>query len=335
LTVYFYTEYSDYHILGRKNKMVARKLKVAFQMDPMEDVNISGDSSFVLMLEAQARGFDVFHYDVNDLSYRNGDVVALARPVKVRRKEGDHFTFGDQCELHLAKMDVVWMRQDPPFDMAYITATHLLDLIADQTLVVNNPAEVRNAPEKLFVMKFKDLMPATLITRREDEVRAFRAEHGDIIVKPLYGNGGAGVFHLKPEDSNLGSLMEMFLENSREPVMVQEFLPEVVRGDKRIVLVDGEAVGAINRVPADGEIRSNLVAGGTAVRSTLTARETLICERLKPELKKRGLLFVGIDVIGDWLTEINVTSPTGLQAVNKFDGVSLEATIWDAIEAKL
>jgi len=315
--------------------MVTQSLKVAFQMDPMETVNIHGDSTFVLMLEAQARGYELWHYDVMDMSYRHGTVVALARRVTVERNSEKHFDFGEEHIINLRDMDVVWMRQDPPFDMAYITATHLLELIEDETLVLNRPEEVRNAPEKLFVTKFRDLMPATLITRREDEVRAFRAEYGDIIVKPLYGNGGTGVFHLKQDDSNLGSLMEMFLESSREPVMVQEFLPEVVQGDKRIILVDGEAVGAINRVPADGEIRSNLVAGGTAERSGLTEREREICERLKPELKKRGLLFVGIDVIGDWLTEINVTSPTGLQAINKFDDVSLEATIWDAIKSKL
>jgi len=315
--------------------MVATPLKVAFQMDPMETVNIDGDSTFVLMLEAQKRGHELWHYLPEDLSYRHGTVVASARPVKVVRKNGAHFEFGPESVIDLADTDVIWMRQDPPFDMAYITATHLLELISEQTLIVNNPAEVRNAPEKLFVTKFKDLMPATLITRREDEVRRFRDEHNDIIVKPLYGNGGAGVFHLKKEDSNLGSLMEMFLAVSREPVMVQEFLPEVVRGDKRIILVEGEAVGAINRIPAEGEIRSNLVAGGRAIQSRLTSREQEICERLKPELKKRGLLFVGIDVIGDWLTEINVTSPTGLQSVNQFDAVQLEATIWDAIEAKL
>ncbi|MBV1901874.1 MAG: glutathione synthase [Kordiimonadaceae bacterium] len=315
--------------------MVQKTLKVAFQMDPMETVNIDGDSTFVLMLEAQARGYELWHYLVEDLSYLEGKVTAVARPVTVRREMGNHFDLGEECLLDLAEVDVIWMRQDPPFDMAYITATHLLELIHPNTLVVNNPAEVRNAPEKLFVTKFLDLMPPTLITRREEDVRAFRDSHGDIIVKPLYGNGGAGVFHLKETDSNLGSLMEMFLASSREPVMVQQFLPEVVQGDKRIILVDGEAVGAINRVPADGEIRSNLVAGGTAVQSSLTNREKEICERLKPELKARGLLFVGIDVIGDWLTEINVTSPTGLQAVNKFDGVSLESTIWDAIEAKL
>jgi len=316
--------------------MVATPFKVAFQMDPMETVNIDGDSTFVLMLEAQKRGYELWHYLAPDISYRHGDVVAKARRVTVRREKGNHFEYGEDTVIDLKRdIDVVWMRQDPPFDMGYITATHLLDLITDDTLVLNNPDEVRNAPEKLFVTKFQDLMPATLITRSEEEVRQFRKEHGDIIVKPLYGNGGVGVFHLRPEDSNLGSLMEMFLASSTEPVMVQEFLPEVVRGDKRIILVDGEAAGAINRVPASGEIRSNLVAGGTAERSTLTDREIEICERLKPELKKRGLLFVGIDVIGNWLTEINVTSPTGLQAVNKFDGVSLEAQIWDAVEAKL
>jgi len=315
--------------------MVNRPLKVAFQMDGMETVNIDGDSTFVLMLEAQERGYEVWHYLAEDLSYEDGVVTASARPVTARRVRGDHYEFGLEQRLDLRDLDVIWMRQDPPFDMAYITATHLLDLIAKETLVLNNPAEVRNAPEKLFVAKFQDLMPATLITRREEDVRKFREKHGDIIVKPLYGNGGVGVFHLRKGDSNLGSLMEMFLSANREPVMVQEFLPKVVQGDKRIILVDGEAVGAINRVPAAGEIRSNLVAGGAAEPSSLTAREQEICARLKPELKKRGLLFVGIDVIGDWLTEINVTSPTGLQSVNKFDGVKLEAVIWDAVEAKL
>lgn len=315
--------------------MAGTSLKVAFQMDPMETVNINGDSTFVLMLEAQKRGYDIWHYLVDDLSYREGKVTALARAVSVRREHGNHFEFGEEKIIDLSSFDIVWMRQDPPFDMAYITATHLLELVHPETLVVNNPAEVRNAPEKLFVTKFLDLMPPTLITRREEDVRAFRKDHGEIIIKPLYGNGGAGVFHLKEDDSNLGSLMEMFLSASREPVMVQRFLPEVVQGDKRIILVDGEAVGAINRVPAQGQVRSNLVAGGTAVQSTLTAREQEICNRLKPELKKRGLIFVGIDVIGDWLTEINVTSPTGLQAVNKFDNVCLEGMIWDAIEAKL
>jgi len=316
--------------------MVSTDLQVAFQMDPLEDVNIDGDSTFVLMLEAQARGYTLWHYLAEDLSYKDGEVYATARKVEVHRERGNHFKcLSDDVTLNLRKVDVIWMRQDPPFDMAYITATHLLDLIEDDTLVMNNPAEVRNAPEKLFVAKFKSLMPPTLITRSEDEVKSFRAEHGEIIVKPLYGNGGVGVFHLKADDSNLGSLMEMFLESSREPVMVQKFLPEVRLGDKRIILIDGEAVGAINRVPADGEVRSNLVAGGTAVRSSLTEREQEICDTIGPDLKKRGLTFVGIDVIGDWLTEINVTSPTGLQAVNQFDGVTLEAQIWDAVEKKL
>lgn len=316
--------------------MPSTNRQVAFQMDPMEGLNIDGDSTFVLMLEAQARGYALWHYLAEDLSYRDGVVFAHARRVEVRREKGNHFSFlSEPTNLNLKDVDVVWMRQDPPFDMSYISATHLLDLVADETLVMNNPTEVRNAPEKLFVTQFKDLMPPTLITRREDEVKAFRADHGEIIVKPLYGNGGAGVFHLKADDSNLGSLMEMFLESSREPVMVQKFLPEVRQGDKRIILIDGEAVGAINRVPAAGEVRSNLVAGGQAVRSDLTEREKEICAAIGPDLKNRGLTFVGIDVIGDWLTEINVTSPTGLQSVNQFDGTKLEAQIWDAVEAKL
>lgn len=316
--------------------MTAPGLHVAFQMDPMEGININGDSTFVLMLEAQKRGHTLWHYHVEDLSYKDGAVYASARKVSVQRELGNHFEYlSDHQTIDLADIDIIWMRQDPPFDMAYITATHLLELIHPKTLVVNNPTEVRNAPEKLFVTHFKGLMPPTLITRREDEVKAFRAEHGEIIVKPLYGNGGAGVFHLREDDSNLGSLIEMFLETSREPVMVQKFLPEVRLGDKRIILIDGEAVGAINRVPAKGEVRSNLVAGGAAVQSSLTEREKEICAAIGPELKARGLTFVGIDVIGNWLTEINVTSPTGLQAVNKFDGVSLEAQMWDALEAKL
>ena len=316
--------------------MVERALQVAFQMDPLEDVNISGDSTFVLMLEAQARGHTLWHYLVEDLSYKDGSVYTSARKVSVKRELGSHFAYLSEPEtVDLADLDVVWMRQDPPFDMAYITATHLLELVHPKTLVVNNPAEVRNAPEKLFVTHFKGLMPPTLITRREDEVSRFREEHGEIIVKPLYGNGGAGVFHLRADDSNLGSLMEMFLEGSREPVMVQKFLPEVRNGDKRIILIDGEAVGAINRVPAAGQVRSNLVAGGKAVQSQLTEREKEICAAIGPDLKKRGLTFVGIDVIGDWLTEINVTSPTGLQAVNQYDNVNLQAQIWDAVEAKL
>lgn len=316
--------------------MASSNLQVAFQMDPMEGINIDSDSTFVLMLEAQKRGYTLWHYLAEDLSYQDGRVYASARKVRVQREKGNHFEFlSDTVRLDLREVDVVWMRQDPPFDMSYISATHLLDLIEGDTLVMNNPAEVRNAPEKLFVTKFKELMPPTLITRRENEVKEFRAKHGEIIVKPLYGNGGAGVFHLKADDSNLGSLMEMFLEGSREPVMVQKFLPEVREGDKRIILIDGQAVGAINRVPAAGEIRSNMVAGGAAVRSSLTEREQEICDTIGPDLKAKGLTFVGIDVIGDWLTEINVTSPTGLQAVNQFDGTLLEAQIWDAVETKL
>lgn len=316
--------------------MIERSLQVAFQMDPVEDVNIDGDSTFVLMLEAQARGHVLWHYLAENLSYKDGIVFTTARKVSVQREHGNHFAYLSKPEtINLADLDVVWMRQDPPFDMSYITATHLLELVHPQTLVVNNPAEVRNAPEKLFVTHFEGLMPPTLITRREDEVNSFREEHGEIIVKPLYGNGGAGVFHLKADDSNLGSLMEMFLEGSREPVMVQKFLPEVRNGDKRIILIDGEAVGAINRVPAAGQVRSNLVAGGKAVQSQLTEREKEICAAIGPDLKKRGLTFVGIDVIGNWLTEINVTSPTGLQSVNEYDNVNLQAQIWDTIEAKL
>lgn len=316
--------------------MTKKPLNVAIQMDDVAAINLGGDSSFVLGLEAQKRGYQLYHYLPEDLTYHHGKVVARAHKMELRREEGNHFSFGPEITIDLADdVDVVLMRQDPPFDMAYITATHLLELVHPKTLVVNDPAEVRNAPEKLFVTKFLDLMPPTMITRRLDEIKAFRAEHGDIIVKPLYGMGGDGVFYLKQGDSNLGSLHEMFMAGSREPVMVQKFLPEVRGGDKRIILVDGEAVGAINRVPMEGEVRSNLVAGGRAEDTVLTERERHICDRLRDDLKARGLIFVGIDVIGDWLTEINVTSPTGLQAINAFQNVELEATIWDAIERKL
>ncbi|TNE65113.1 MAG: glutathione synthase [Alphaproteobacteria bacterium] len=315
--------------------MTAQNLKVAVQMDPMHGINIDGDSSFALSLEAQARGHELWHYLVDDMSYRDGRVYARAHRMIVRREKGNHYSFGDTETVDLSDMDVILMRQDPPFDMAYITATHMLELIHPKTLVVNDPVSVRNAPEKLFVTKFPDLMPPTLITRRLDEVKAFRAEHGEIVIKPLFGNGGEGIFHLKEDDSNLSSLMEMFLERTREPVMVQKFLKEVRGGDKRIILIDGEPLGAINRVPAKGEIRSNLVAGGTAEKTELTDREREICERLKPELKKQGLVFVGIDVIGGWLTEVNVTSPTGIIAANRFGGLKLEADIWNVIEAKV
>ncbi len=309
-------------------------LRVAVQMDPIASINIDADSTFALMLEAQARGHQLWHYHVRDLALAGGRLLAQAEPVTVERKHGAHYAFGPREELDLSTMDVVLMRQDPPFDMAYITATHLLEHIHPKTLVVNDPASVRNAPEKLFVLQFTDLMPETLVTASRAQILAFREKHEDIIVKPLFGNGGAGVFHIKPGDSNLNSLIEMFTERSREPLMVQRYVPEVRKGDKRIILVDGVAMGAINRVPAAGEARSNMHVGGRPEKTTLTERERHICERIGPELKKRGMIFVGIDVIGDYLTEINVTSPTGLQEIARFDGVHLERAIWDAIEAK-
>ncbi len=311
-------------------------LRTAFQMDPLEGMNIAGDSTFVVMLEAQARGHQLFHYLPEDLTYQSGQVQAYAHPVEVRRENGNHFTFGTPVTLNLHDdLDVIFMRQDPPFDMAYITATHLLELVHPDTFVVNNPVSVRNAPEKLLVTQFPDLMPPTMITRRMDAVEDFRRTHKDIIIKPLYGMGGLGVFHLKPDDANLNSLMEMFLGQSREPVMVQAFLPEVRAGDKRIILIDGEPVGALNRVPAEGQIRSNLVVGGSGEKTSLTGREREICARLAPLLKAQDLIFVGIDVIGDWLTEINVTSPTGLQGINAHDGTKLEALILDAVERRI
>ncbi|MDH5747930.1 MAG: glutathione synthase [Rhodospirillales bacterium] len=310
-------------------------LNVAIQMDPIEAVDIDADSSFVLALEAQRRGHKLFHYLPRCLTFHNGRVLAFGHPLQVRREKGNHFTLGAAETVNLAHMDVVLMRQDPPFDMAYITATHVLEHIHPKTLVVNDPASVRNAPEKLFVAQFPGLMPPTLISSDREKVLAFREEHVDIIVKPLYGNGGAGVFHIKPDDENLNALLEQFTELYREPVIIQAYLPEVRAGDKRIILIDGEPVGALNRVPAKGEARSNMHVGGTPLQSTLTLREKEICAAIGPELKKRGLLFTGIDVIGDYLTEINVTSPTGLQEINRFDGVTLEADMWDAIEGKL
>jgi glutathione synthase len=309
-------------------------LAVAIQMDPIESINIDADSTFVLALEAQARGHLLYHYLPRDLLLRDGRVQARARRLEVRRERGNHFALGAPERLDLAVMDVVLMRQDPPFDMAYITATHLLEHIHPKTLVVNDPVSVRNAPEKLFVTHFQGVMPPTLITASWDEVRAFRAEHGDIILKPLFGNGGAGVFHVRPDDDNLNALLEMFTQLYREPIVVQRYVPAVREGDKRIILVDGEPVGAINRVPAAGESRSNLHVGGRAEKSTITRREREICEAIGPVLKARGLVFAGIDVIGGFLTEINVTSPTGLQEINRFDGVRLEARIWDAIERR-
>ncbi|MDA0786067.1 MAG: glutathione synthase [Proteobacteria bacterium] len=309
-------------------------LAVAIQMDPINAIDINGDSTFALALEAQARGHGLFHYLPEDLSLRDGRVVAKARPLEVRREAGNHFSLGAAETLDLAGLDVVLMRQDPPFDMAYITATHILEHIHPQTLVVNDPVSVRNAPEKLFVTHFDGVMPPTLITSSREEIEAFRAQHKDIIVKPLYGNGGAGVFHIKPDDENLNSLLEMFTDIYREPIIIQRYLPEVRLGDKRIILVDGEAVGAINRVPAEGEARSNMHVGGRAEKIGLTSREQDICAAIGPSLREQGLIFVGIDVIGDYLTEINVTSPTGIQEIDRFDGVNLSALIWDAIEAR-
>jgi glutathione synthase len=309
-------------------------LTVAIQMDPIEKIDIGGDSTFALALEAQSRGHALLYYGPRDLTFRDGVVSAVVRPLQVRAKRGDHFTLGDAQRQDLSRTDVVLMRQDPPFDMAYITATHILERIHPKTLVVNDPAHVRNAPEKLFVTEFKDLMPPTLITTDRGEIASFRAEHKDIILKPLYGNGGAGVFRVKMDDENMGALLEMFTQFYREPVIVQRYVPEVRQGDKRIILVDGEFAGAINRVPAAGEARSNMHVGGRAEATTLTAREKDICAALAPELKRRGLIFTGIDVIGNYLTEINVTSPTGIHEVKRFGGADIAAQIWDAIEKK-
>lgn len=310
-------------------------LAVAIQMDPLETVDIDADSSFALALEAQARGHGLYHYLPRDLSYRQGRISAKARPFEVRRERGRHVSFGAPESIDLATLDVVLMRQDPPFNLAYISATHLLDRVHPETLVVNDPHSVRNAPEKLFVTQFAELMPPTLITYDLDEIKAFRREHGDVIVKPIYGNGGAGVFHLKPGDTNLGSLVEMFRMYLDEPLMVQRYVPEIRQGDKRIILIDGKPAGALNRVPAAEETRANLHVGGRAEKATLSRRDLEICEMIGPTLEERGLIFVGIDVIGDYLTEINVTSPTGLQEIDRFDGVNLEGRIWDVIEERI
>ncbi|WP_430396910.1 glutathione synthase [Ferrovibrio sp.] len=310
-------------------------LKVAIQMDPIESIDFDGDSTFVLGLEAEARGYALWHYLPKDLSFHDRRVLARARPLRLRHERGNHFTLGAPELIDLIDMDVVLMRQDPPFDMAYITATHLLEHIHPHTLVVNNPVAVRNAPEKLYVTHFDGLLPPTLISSDFEAIKEFRAEHKDIILKPLFGNGGAGVFHLKPGDENLGSLYEMFTKLSREPVIVQRYLPEVRAGDKRIILVDGRPAGAVNRVPAEGEARSNMHVGGQPKKTALTKREEEICEMIGPHLKRDGLIFVGIDVIGDYLTEINVTSPTGIQQINRFNGTKIEAEIWNAIEDAL
>ncbi|HTC83653.1 MAG TPA: glutathione synthase [Rhizomicrobium sp.] len=309
-------------------------LTVAIQMDPIERIDIGGDSTFALAMEAQTRGHNLLYYGPRDLSFRDGRVSAHVRPLNVRAVKGDHFALGEAFVYDLGAADVVLMRQDPPFDMAYISATHILERIHPKTLVVNDPRHVRNAPEKLFVTEFAEFIPPTLISSDLREIRAFRQEHQDIILKPLYGNGGAGVFRVKPEDENFGALMEMFTQFYREPVIVQRYIPEVRKGDKRIILVDGEFAGAINRVPAQGEARSNMHVGGRPEATELTAREKAICAAIGPELKKRGLIFTGIDVIGDYMTEINVTSPTGIQEVRRFGGTDIAALVWEAIERR-
>ncbi len=309
-------------------------LCVAVQMDPIEAIDIAGDSTFALLLEAQARGHDLYYYTPDQLSLKNGVVSAHAAPLRVRDNRESHFTCAQVERRALADFDVVLLRQDPPFDMGYITTTHLLERVHPKTLVVNDPAHVRNAPEKILVTEFPDLMPATLISRNESEIEAFRAQYKDIILKPLYGNGGAGVFRVPPSSENLPSLLEMFAIMYREPFMVQAYLPAVREGDKRIILVDGQAVGAINRLPPEGDVRSNMHVGGQAVRDSLTERDHEICAAIGPMLQARGLIFVGIDVIGGYLTEINVTSPTGIREIARFGGANVAALIWDAIEAR-
>ncbi|MEZ5913286.1 MAG: glutathione synthase [Paracoccaceae bacterium] len=309
-------------------------LNVALQMDPIGAVNIDADSTFRIALEAQARGHRLFFYTPDRLSYREGRVLARGWPIEVRREQGNHVSYGTETEVDLAEWDVVWLRQDPPFDMGYITTTHILQMIHPRTLVVNDPFWVRNYPEKLLVLNFPDLTPPTLIARDLATIREFKARHGDVILKPLYGNGGAGVFRLDPNDRNLASLYELFTGINREPLIVQKYLPAVTKGDKRVILVDGEPIGAINRVPAEGETRSNMHVGGRPEKIALSDRDREICARIGPLLREKGQIFVGIDVIGDWLTEINVTSPTGIQELERFDGTNAAERIWQAIEAR-
>ena len=313
---------------------MAKIKNVAVQMDHVSGINIAGDSTFAMSLEAQARGYKLFHYTPDRLSFRDDKLYAAAEPMVLRDVKGDHYELGAPERIDLSTMDVVLLRQDPPFDMSYITSTHLLERIHPKTLVVNDPAWVRNSPEKIFVTEFSDLMPKTLITKDPGEIRRFRDEMGDIILKPLYGNGGAGVFHSTKDDRNLSSLLEMFGQLFREPFIAQQYLPDVRKGDKRIILVDGEFAGAINRVPAEHDSRSNMHVGGRAEPTELTAREKQICERIGPALRERGFLLVGIDVIGDYMTEINVTSPTGIREVKKFGGADIASLLWDAIERK-
>ncbi len=310
-------------------------LKVAIQMDPIDAIDIDADSSFRIAEEAQARGHELFFYTPDKLAYREGRVLAKGWPLAVRREKGNHFKLGVEAEIDLVDWDVVWLRQDPPFDMGYITTTHLLDRVHPKTLVVNDPTWVRNWPEKLKVLDYPDLTPPTAIARDINALKAFKETHGDVILKPLYGNGGAGVFRLTPEDRNLNSLHELFTGINREPLIMQKFLPDVAQGDKRVILVDGAPVGGINRVPAKGETRSNMHVGGRPEKTELTERDLEICARIGQDLKDHGQVFVGIDVIGGWLTEINVTSPTGIQELERFDDVNIAGKIWEAIEAKL
>ncbi|NVO14303.1 MAG: glutathione synthase [Rhodoplanes sp.] len=310
------------------------KYRVAVQMDPIERINIRGDSTFALLLEAQARGFGLAYYTPERLILLNGQVFARVTTLSVRDEPGQHFSLGEEKRESLGAFDVILMRQDPPFDLAYITATHLLERVHPRTFVVNDPAHVRNAPEKIFVTEFPDLMPPTLVTRDREEIQSFRAEHGDIVMKPLYGHGGGAVFRVTRNDLNFGSLYDMFSVTYREPWVIQKFLPAVAQGDKRIILVDGVFAGAVNRVPAADDLRSNMVRGGAAKPTELTAREREICERIGPALRVRGLLFVGIDVIDGFLTEINVTSPTGIRAIKALGGPDIAALIWDTIERK-
>lgn len=310
------------------------QLKIAVQMDPIEAVDISGDSTFAMMLEAQARGHSLFYYLTSALSFQDGRLSARGRNLEVRDTMGDHFTLGETYELDLAEVDVVLMRQDPPFDMSYISATHLLERIHPQTLVVNDPRSVRDAPEKIFVTDFLEFMPPTLITRDEIKIRQFKDEHKDIIIKPLYGNGGQGVFRLGEDDENLASIVELFNNMMPEPMIAQKYLAQVRAGDKRIILIDGEVAGAINRVPAKGETRSNMHVGGRPEQVGLTERDHQICAAMGPILRERGLIFVGIDIIGDYLTEINVTSPTGICEIKRFGGPDIAALIWDVIEKR-
>ena len=314
----------------------SKPLRIAIQMDPIEHVNIEGDSTFAMAEEAQIRGFEIFVYQVETLSWQEGKVSARAKPAKVQRVKGDHVSLGEEVVLDLAEdVDVVLMRQDPPFDMSYITAAHLLEFLKGKTLVVNDPFWVRSSPEKIVPLLFPDLMPPTLVSRDVTTIKAFQVEHQDIVVKPLFGNAGAAVFRIKPEDGNLGALLDLFFTTSRDPIMVQAFVPGVFEGDKRIILVDGEPVGAINRVPKGNDIRSNLAVGGTAHPVDLSEADLAICRAIGPTLKERGLLFVGIDVIAGRLTEINVTSPTGALALKAFSGVNAVSLMWDAIERKL